>query len=1105
MGAHAVLLGSLILGPGCDLSSSDRGHTADPQGAAGNESPAADSQQGKTAAKEPDSSAVAWTDLEDMPPSAAHPSWSPGADRIVFEAGQAESRDLYELHVEDGRVRQLTDHAADAIHPTYEPGGKRIVFASTRGEGDDFDLYRMTLETGQIEQVTDFEGDELAPDVSPIRYTFEAVVENSCTESGAGATTLDTYRKVAFTRRYDDEQETREEVWFASLAPPNPKDKRASTLDEHAHHRGRISPRGTSCRAPAWSGDGLSMVWSCGPEGKRVVHDLKASWEQSFAAALKAVKGDSKVCEDGEWSADGWEKNPCLKGLPRQYATYEGQAMSKPARDLHEPALSANQIVVMATGEQGVVTRGRMGDSKWAPLEQGTHANQAAWSPAGNAIALVRKEGEGLHRIEPDFYLQTVTNLDDFPELVSTRSDRLAENGFVVRPGDSKEFHALHETLRYRRRPQFITADAALQVYRDEFQHILEKAEKRAADQVRKLSKALMDHFADRYGRTQSSVDRYFARYFATAWIPLHASTLLGDGGFDNRERARTRYHMGSVAMTKEEQKRWEKVSRPVIERIPQKIPEAIRALPRWLRKPVERDVERILDHSGMSKLELPWRDKPVKVDWTQFKARGAYAENDLGDYFLAMMWYAQLPLPSSSAMTRLAEAMHSVKVEGRTALQAWQGIDAVVGAFLGKPVDVTPAQVVALKRERPGLFRPFDAERVHSALADQRGDITIRNLGSAGPSSTERDVRITFFPQRQGLDSTFFSKLTHPRVPERGLASALDVFAALGIRSAGRHAARQVRGKEYAEQYRKMLSKLRSNAPGPKDAYWSTDLYHAWLAALATLAQRHEVPSDSLLKFRQTDAWADRKLHSALGGFTHLKHSATLYAAQDYVVECGSSTPAHVLVEQPVLPQPKGFVDPMPTFFQRLSSLAGRVYDRLHRGEGQAPSVSGFWGDGHGKINVKGLADRLARIARKEVAGKSLSSEDHDWIEMIGRRLEALSLRRSPQTSPKPAPDGQRAKRGIAIATDVQSNPLRNLVRQIALGRIDDLWVVVPGEPGRRLTQGGTLSFYEFTQPLDGRLTDMEWHRRLKSGEASGRPEWIDSFFQDVEVEWRN
>src|SRR5690606_27988170 len=99
------------------------------------------------------------------------------------------------------------------------------------------------------------------------------------------------------------------------------------------------------------------------------------------------------------------------------------------------------------------------------------------WTPDGSHMVFDAIDADGQRRIyvtHTAFYLQRVRNLQRFPELLGAgRSTLLDANGLVARLGSEKEFFEGYEKLRYQDRPQFITIDAALQAYRDEFVHML--------------------------------------------------------------------------------------------------------------------------------------------------------------------------------------------------------------------------------------------------------------------------------------------------------------------------------------------------------------------------------------------------------------------------------------------------------------------------------------------------------------------------------------------------------------------------------------------------------------------------------------------------------
>ena len=1031
-----------------------------------------------------------------LPPGAARPRFSPDGKRIAFHAGADGQRQIYVIDTTGGGLVQLTSGPGDHRDPSFEPGAARVVYAADLdgpGRKHGYDLYLVPVAGGEPERVTSLDGDELEPSIGDMRHGFYSVNTDGCSESGVSARQIDSYWKVAFTRRQGAAGGS-EEVWFASVRPAvTGDDAEAEALlmgdppSPHATHQGRISAQGERCRSPYWSGDGLSLVWLCDDGPGAAVFDATAGWDQSFEAALQAIGGPKgKSCEY-DWEEGSWRDSKCLAGLPRRYTRYQGERASPPDADLRAPAISANQIVLV--GEKGGRLVHRIRDdagAAWTPFESlPAGARHPAWSPDGTRIAydVARPDGSSLALAATDFYLQSVSNLRDFPEWWKERtSQQLADNQFVARVGQEKEFYVLHEKLRYQRRPQFVTADAALQVFRDEYQMILRQAEGKAAESLRQLSEVMMDAYTAAWQSSRSETDRYYAAYFATAWVPLEGMSqvpmpdmeamLYGDES--DREEAR-------------------RLQGPPIERLPAALPQVYAALPKALRPEVEKRVRAMLDHAGPGDLAVPGRPRPARIDWTQFRPRGAYADNELAAYFLAMSWYASAPLPFDRSLPALLDRMERASAGDATAYQLWKRVDTLVGAFMGRPVDVTIEHLRSARSEDAKGFAAFDPATMRPRLERLRGPVPVRNLESAeAGGSADMALEVTLFPKRLGLDTTFFRALTHPDVPMRGMPSALDVMAALGVPRAREHAlalSASASDEAMAAAYRQALDALVGAHAGGLAA---TDIYHAWLATLVTLARSHDVPAS--MAFAQNDAWRDRLLVSALGGYVELKHSAVLYNMQDMSAECDSDTPIYVLIEQPLLPTPQGFVDPVPAFFDSLAALSERVYRELYE-EPEGPVVQFWFEDSSAQLNARNFARELARLARNEVAGTPLTAADHAWIDHVGGRLEALFLGMAPGNHSVPTGPATRNERGVAIVTDIHSNVTRQQALQIGIGRLLDLWVVVPGQVGQRMTQGGMFSFYELTQPMSERMTDAEWHQRLQDGKAPPLPPWTASF----------
>jgi hypothetical protein len=221
------------------------------------------------------------------------------------------------------------------------------------------------------------------------------------------------------------------------------------------------------------------------------------------------------------------------------------------------------------------------------------------------------------------------------------------------------------------------------------------------------------------------------------------------------------------------------------------------------------------------------------------------------------------------------------------------------------------------------------------------------------------------------------------------------------------------------------------------------------------------------------------------------------LYAMQDMGVECDGDTSYLVAVEEPILPAVRGFVEPNVPFYEGLAALAREAYRRLY-GDPEGPTANRWADETDPRLNAMNFARDLAAIARAEVAGRPLTDEQARFVEFVGGRLEALTLGMGRSEYAFSTGGAGREERGVALVTDIHSNTDRQQALELGVGRIFDLWVVVPGEVGETLAQGGVLSFYEFTAPMSERLTDAAWGERVASGTLPPRPPWTRSFIEE-------
>lgn len=1014
------------------------------------------------------------------------PGWNGDGTALVFHGGAEGAAEIYWVPASGGEPTQLTDNSADDRDPAFTADGDRIIFSSNR-DGD-YDLYTVPAGGGDATQVTDLPGHEMAPVVSPVLFDFYALADDGC--GYVWGDRVDGYQKVAFTRRWSGT----EAVWVTALDSNAP--------DQHTT---QISPEGVPCAQAAWSGDGLGLTWACDEDGT-LVYQADASWQHSFNDALRALEvepWEDEAVTCGEVTEEGWATDECATRLPRQYTAYSGEARSDASANFSNPSFSANQVLLVSDGPGGAHYAWRTGGD-WQPLALGGASRAVSWSPDGSRVAYVAgHEGEeAVYLAQTDFYLQDVVDLVDYPELWGAgTSRRLHENLFVARPSDHREFHKLYDRDGYAGRAPFITADAALQAFHDEFTVLLRESEQRAAAELLTLVEGLSQH----YRAGDDELSRFYAAYFAVPAALLSAAGQV-DLGLDMPPEPWMVHECEYMRERLEELDEQERAQydedcvreepEPVADQVARGLAAYLEGAPEGVRGEVERYLALITAHEGVTRVAIPGFGEDYPVDFSQFVVRGHYATTDLRGYFLAMMWLGLVPLPLGETSFELLDVLEREDEGGERLMTLWESIDQMVGGIMGRPVDATVSHLHQLREANPGLLAPYQDAEVKRRLLELRGPIPFRGMVGAMDGGGY-PLLFSLFPRRYGRDVEFFTRLTHPDIELRGMPSALDVLAAAGGNERAAQLAGLVsEGAEFHTAYTEALAELGVETAGLPDTYWTTDIYHLWLAAILALAAPLDLPDDTPLRFTQSDAWRDRELVSALAAYTQLKYSAVLYSFQEGGVECGGDIAYYAFTEKPVIPAPRAYVDPQPAFFRGLAALSERMYDSMW---GEQPPWRLEYRNFRGEdVDLRVLTQRLSDAVDKQLAGEPLSEDENEWLLNVGAILEVILLGREPDDAAFGADEG-RMERGVAIATDIYTNPMRGEVVQIAIGRLLDLYVAVPNHVGQRMTQGGMFSFYEFPHPMNDRLTDEAWSQLLDSDEPPVMPSWTTSFVEEL------
>ena len=330
---------------------------------------------------------------------------------------------------------------------------------------------------------------------------------------------------------------------------------------------------------------------------------------------------------------------------------------------------------------------------------------------------------------------------------------------------------------------------------------------------------------------------------------------------------------------------------------------------------------------------------------------------------------------------------------------------------------------------------------------------------------------------QRFTLDEYVFGQVIWRNVGTmenpRGLPKGLDFFAAMGSDEAS--AILKDMGEDKYVNFDTQSAKVKSQVAALGIDSWTQNLYWSWLYSFQPII----APKGSAYPpFMQTQAWTLKDLQTALGSWTELKHDTILYAKQ-VMAEMGGGGP-----DQP----PHGYVEPNPEAYARLLALAQMTEAGLQSRNLLSDLTRG---------NLDNLVSQLKflqDISQRELTGGTLTDDEYWHIQYWGGTLEQFTLKAADTTGDN-ARDLSDQKAALVADVATGTNDLQTLVAlEEAVGQPTRIYVILPDSPWR-VALGAVYSYYEFSVPAAGRLTDEAWQAQLEAGTNPPQPDWTQLF----------
>lgn len=633
--------------------------------------------------------------------------------------------------------------------------------------------------------------------------------------------------------------------------------------------------------------------------------------------------------------------------------------------------------------------------------------------------------------------------------------EKLDEIGFVARPTRSAEIYDLYsEFADSPHTPMFISADLTFHTLHLTIDYSVRVMEiKELLPRLEKLTAGMLVKAADEYKKTdevtcESARAEYI--YFAVAASLLGVQQEISD----------------------------EEIARAV-----------------------DKEIEKIEEHSGIKEVEFL---EGVKEDYSQYAPRGHYTRSDdFKRYFKAMMWFGRLPLhvprddktDLTTFKTSLLVSMHLAADEELTVL--WEEIYEPTAFFFGAAEDLTPGllhmEAEDFFDEKPDKGILADEAKLYEFASYLRKNIKPRILGEFAPSGPgdapiEVPLSTRFMPQRFVPDSYIFSQMVFDRVtsyqgsrtpkpftwgntdlgPMRIFPRGLDAMAVLRWTTA-----LQILKREgdtdyagYDEQFEKMMRWYATLPAVEKES----SIYFRWFDLFLAYKDAH-APART-----DGDAWGLKKLTTALGSWTELRHDAILYAKQSYTAYATGAAPGDYI--EPPPPVYKAVIEEAPALYGRTAQCARAIADFP-----AAEKVKDHF------TKFADIADRLEELSVKQNEGKSLTEAEHRWLWDVSDKMWVLT--KQLQSLAVTTDTDKR----MALVADVHTDPNSGQVLEEATGYPAVIYVLADIDGKSFVARGGMFTYYEFRHPLSDRLTDEAWQKMLDHDQAPALPGWSEPF----------
>lgn len=505
------------------------------------------------------------------------------------------------------------------------------------------------------------------------------------------------------------------------------------------------------------------------------------------------------------------------------------------------------------------------------------------------------------------------------------------------------------------------------------------------------------------------------------------------------------------------------------------------------------------------------------QVDFSQFTPRGTYTSSSLRrQYFRGMNWYIQVPFfVKSPQLTQNAFAITQLFAESPADLKHYNQLETTINFMVGKSDDLMPADYMLAMNAAKGKSNEEQAIKDYLANAH---DPEIKSLAAfydtVGTQQTADVVLKTkgmrLFSGKFIIDSYWTGQLTQgdeaikPGYTQKlpPMASSLEVMALLASDYAkSKIPTLDFYKPETSKAIDQAMTELSAKNAKLDTAYWKSNIYTSWLWTIKGLFSFQQEHRKELPVFMQSPLWEVKTLMTGAGFWTELRHATILYAKQSFAELGGGPGPCD---DRKIPDAPKGYIEPQPLAYQRLSDTAkhlkqllnaqGYTLQNMTQLDTFVTMMDAVQSYTTKELGNAALKETITSHQETDDNGKTCTvyeiTDGSDWEALRTGIVDSLA---AALPTPTEGPILTAKDRRAAVVADVHTggdsqNPTRILYEGVGVPNV--IIVAVKDANGPRYTLGFTYSQYEFTQPYGGnRMTDEDWQKKFYTGDDTYEP----------------